>query len=99
MRAGSSRSQRAALRRGRAGEAYNLSGWEPVTLRAALEVLEEAFGRRASIESAPGSAVEAFLTRGCGLKAVAELGNEPRTDLGSGLRAQIAAAAPDRLVA
>ena len=72
----------AALRRGRAGEAYNVSGWRSVDLRAALDVLEEAFGRPAPLATTPGSAAEARVTHGCGRKAAAELGYQPRTDLG-----------------
>jgi len=90
---------RAALRRGRAGEAYNLSGWRSVDLRAALAVLEEESGCRASLATTPGSAAEARVTRGCGRKAAAELGYEPRTDLAAGLRYQLAAASPDRIAA
>jgi nucleoside-diphosphate-sugar epimerase len=89
----------AALRCGRAGEAYNLSGWRSVDLRAALGVLEEAFGRRASLATTPGSASEARVTQGCGRKAAAELGYAPRTDLATGLRDQIPAAGPGRLAA
>jgi len=90
---------RAALRRGRAREAYNLSGWSCVDLRAALGVLENAFGRRASLATARGSTAEAHVTHGCGRKAAAELGYRPRTDLASGLRKQVAAVSPDRLAA
>ena len=43
----------AALRRGRPGEAYNLSGWRSVDLRSALAVLEEEFGCRASLATTP----------------------------------------------
>ena len=89
----------AALRRGRAGEAYNLSGWRSLDLRAALEVLEEAFGCRASLAASPGSAAEARITRGCGRKAAAELGYRPGTDLATGLRHQLAAASPRRVAA
>jgi nucleoside-diphosphate-sugar epimerase len=89
----------AALRRGRAGEAYNVSGWRSVDLRAALDVLEEAFGRRAPLATTPGSAAEARVTYGCGRKAAAELGYQPRTDLGSGLRQQLAAARASRVAA
>jgi UDP-glucuronate 4-epimerase len=89
----------AALRRGRAGEAYNLSGWRSVTLRAALDGLEHAFERRASLASARGSAAEARLTHGCGRKAASELGYQPRTDLATGLREQIAAASRAGLAA
>jgi UDP-glucuronate 4-epimerase len=89
----------AALRRGRAGEAYNLSGWRSVDLRAAVEVLEDAFGRPASLAATPGSAAEARVTFGCGRKAASELGYEPRTDLATGLRQQLAAAGAGRLAA
>ena len=41
----------AALRHGRAGEAYNLSGWRSVELRAALGMLENAVGCRASLRT------------------------------------------------
>jgi nucleoside-diphosphate-sugar epimerase len=89
----------AALRRGRSGEAYNVSGGRSVDLRTALGVLEQAFGHRASIESGPGSPAEARVTHGCGRKSATELGYEPRTDLATGLRRQLAAASPDRLAA
>lgn len=88
----------AALRRGRAGEAYNLSGWRSVDLRAALEVLEDAFGCVASLAATRGSAAEARITQGCGRKAAAELGYGPRTELATGLRHQLAAS-PGRLAA
>ena len=89
----------AALRRGRAGEAYNLSGWRSVDLREALGALTEAFGRSASLATTPGSATEARVTHGCGRKAAAELGYEPSMDLSTGLRQQLAAADAGRLAA
>ena len=89
----------AALDRGRASEAYNLSGWRSVELRAALEVLEEVVGFRAALATTPGSAAEARVTEGCGDKAAAELGYEPRTDLATGIRGQLAAASASRLAA
>jgi UDP-glucuronate 4-epimerase len=89
----------AALRRGRAGEAYNVSGWRSVDLRAALDVLEDAFGRRAPLATTPGSAAEARVTHGCGRKAAAELGYQPRTDFRSGLAQQLAAASAGRVAA
>ena len=57
----------AALRRGRAGEAYNLSGWRSVDLREALGALEDAFGCRASLATTPGSARRG--SRHAGLRA------------------------------
>ena len=89
----------AALRRGRSGEAYNVSGWHSVDLGAALTALEQVFGRRASLETTPPSASEARITHGCGRKSALELGYEPRTDLAAGLRGQLAAAIPGRLAA
>ena len=89
----------AALRRGRAGEAYNVSGWRSVDLREALGTLAEAFGRSASLATTPRSASEARVTHGCGCKAATELGYEPRTDLATGLRQQLAAADAGRLAA
>ena len=89
----------AAVRRGRAGEAYNLSGWRSVELRAALELLEDAIGCRAVLDRSAVPGTEAGVTQGCWRKAADELGYGPRTDLASGLREQLAAASPDRLAA
>jgi UDP-glucuronate 4-epimerase len=89
----------AALRRGRSGEAYNVSGRLSVDLRAALAILEDSFGGHAVLATAPGSAAEARITHGCGHKAAAELGYDPRTDLATGLRQQLAAASARRLAA
>jgi nucleoside-diphosphate-sugar epimerase len=89
----------AAVRRGRAGEAYNLSGWRSVELRAALELLEGAIGCRAVLDTSAVPGAEARVTQGCWRKAADELGYGPRTDLASGLREQLAAASPDRLAA
>lgn len=89
----------AALRRGRAGEAYNLSGWRSVELRTALRTLEEALGERASLRSLPASGAEAHVTSGCRRKAAAQLGYEPRVDLATGIARQGAAAGSGRLAA
>jgi nucleoside-diphosphate-sugar epimerase len=93
----------AALRRGRAGEAYNLSGWRSVELRAALGMLEDALDRRASLTTVPGpcagAGAEARVTHGCGRKAADELGYAPRVDLAAGIERQVAAASPRRLAA
>jgi len=89
----------AALRRGRAGEAYNLSGWRSVELRAALRVLEEAVGRRASLRTSPGSGAEARITAGGRRKAAEELGYAPRVELATGIGRQVSAASPGRLAA
>jgi UDP-glucuronate 4-epimerase len=45
----------AALRRGRTGEAYNLSGWRSVELRSALAMLEDAVCCQASLRTMPGT--------------------------------------------
>jgi UDP-glucuronate 4-epimerase len=85
----------AALRRGRAGEAYNLSGWRPVDLLEALELL--AGPERAEVRELPSGAAEAHRTHGCGRKAAAELGYAPRVDLATGLERQLAALSPSSL--
>lgn len=89
----------AALRHGRAGEAYNLSGWRSVELRAALELLEDALGCRARLRTEAGTGAEAHVTDGCGRKAAEELGYAPRVDLATGIGLQLAAASPRRLAA
>jgi nucleoside-diphosphate-sugar epimerase len=89
----------AALRRGRPGAAYNLSGWRSVGLRAALGTIEDALGRRASLQTVPGSGAEAHVTEGCPRKAAEELGYAPRVDLATGVELQLAAASSRRLAA
>jgi nucleoside-diphosphate-sugar epimerase len=89
----------AALRRGRSGEAYNLSGWRSVELRAALELLEDALGCRGRLQPVAGAGAEAHVTAGCWHKAAAELGYAPRMDLATGIERQLAAASPRRLAA
>ncbi|HEX6651290.1 MAG TPA: NAD-dependent epimerase/dehydratase family protein [Thermoleophilaceae bacterium] len=87
----------AALRRGRAGRAYNLSGRRPVSLSEALAVL--AGGREPVLREQPSSTAEAFVTHGCGRRAAVELGYAPRVELAEGLRRQLAGASPGRLAA
>jgi nucleoside-diphosphate-sugar epimerase len=77
----------AALRHGRAGEAYNISGWESVDLREALQLLGPA-----EIRELPCPTAEALVTSGCGHKAATELGYAPRVRLDDGLRRQLEAA-------
>jgi nucleoside-diphosphate-sugar epimerase len=84
----------AALRHGRPGEAYNLSGWRPVELREALALLEPP-----GVLELPASPAEAHVTHGCGRKASAELGYSPRVELGDGLERQLAAAIPRSIAA
>jgi nucleoside-diphosphate-sugar epimerase len=76
----------AALRRGRAGQAYNISGWESHELREALDLL----GARELMELPAGGA-EARVTAGCNRKAARELRYRPRVTLAEGLRLQLAA--------
>ena len=76
----------AALRHGRTGEAYNISGWRSVSLRDAVDLLGPT-----EIRELPSSSAEALVTSGCGHKASAELGYEPRVDLATGLERQLAA--------
>jgi nucleoside-diphosphate-sugar epimerase len=87
----------AALRHGRAGRAYNLSGWRPVPLREALALV--AAGRKPPLEELPASAAEARVTHGCGKTAAAELGYAPRVGLAEGIGRQLAAASPARIAA
>ena len=86
----------AALVRGRAGEAYNVSGWSSVPLRSALRLLGA--DTEALHELTPSPA-EALVTSGCGRKARAELGYAPRVDLAGGLDRQRAAASSPSLAA
>jgi UDP-glucuronate 4-epimerase len=84
----------AALRSGRSGEAYNISGWRSVALRDALELLGAP-----AVHELPCSGAEALVTSGCGRKASVELGYEPRVDLATGLERQLAAASSLSLAA
>jgi UDP-glucuronate 4-epimerase len=77
----------AALRHGRSGEAYNISGRRSVALRDALELLGAP-----ELRQHPCSSTEALVTFGCGRKASAELGYDPSVDLATGLERQLAAA-------
>jgi len=86
-----------ALRHGRAGRAYNLSGWRPVPLREALALV--AAGHEPPLEELPASAAEARVTHGCGGRAAEELGYAPRVGLAEGIGRQRAAASPARLAA
>jgi nucleoside-diphosphate-sugar epimerase len=79
----------AALRHGRSGEAYNVSGWRSVDLRDALGLLGAP-----EIRELACSTAEALVTSGCGHKAAAELGYAPRVKLADGLRRQLDATAP-----
>jgi UDP-glucuronate 4-epimerase len=84
----------AALRRGRTGRAYNLSGWRPIALSSALELLGSP-----PLRELPASKAEAHVTWGSPLRAAAELGYEPRVDLATGLARQLEAASSLRLAA
>ena len=85
----------AALRHGRPGRAYNVSGRRSVSLRAALALL----GPAEVLELAPCGS-EARVTSGCGRRAAAELGYEPLVSLPEGIERQLAATvSPDRLAA
>src|SRR5918994_2844775 len=81
-------------RRGRSGEAYNLSGWRSVDLREALALLEPS-----TVLELPASPAEAHVTHGCGRTASAELGYTPRVGLREGLESQLAAATPRSIAA
>jgi UDP-glucuronate 4-epimerase len=87
----------AALQHGRAGRAYNLSGWRPVPLREALALV--AGGAEPALLELQSPAAEARVTHGCGRRAASELGYEPRVELAEGAPRQLAAASPRRLAA
>jgi UDP-glucuronate 4-epimerase len=87
----------AALRRGATGEAYNISSWRTVELAEALGLL--AGHDHVPLRRLPCSTAEAFVTSGCGRKAAAELGYEPRVELADGLERQLAAASSPLLAA
>ena len=87
----------AALRRGRTGRVYNLSGWRPVPLRAALALL--AGWRETRLRELPSSTAEAYVTHGSGERAAAELGYAPGVKLADGLRRQLEAASSGPLPA
>jgi nucleoside-diphosphate-sugar epimerase len=84
----------AALRHGHAGRAYNISGWRPVELRAALDLLGAA-----ELSELPRSCEEARVTSGCGRRAAEQLGYAPQVELADGIGRQLAAAGSDRLAA
>jgi|SRR5215204_3727319 len=84
----------AALRRGRAGEAYNVSGWRSVELHEALGLLSPA-----SVRELPTSPAEAVVTSGSAVKAARELGYAPSVNLATGLARQLAAASSSKLAA
>ena len=80
----------AALRHGRPGEAYNVSGGRSVELREAAALLAGPTG----VRELPSSGAEARVTSGCGRKSAAELGYVPRVELREGLERQLGAATP-----
>ena len=86
----------AALVRGRAGEAYNVSGWHPVPLLSALRMLGADVDE---LHELPPSPAEALVTSGCGRKARADLGYAPRVEIADGLDRQRAAATSPSLAA
>jgi nucleoside-diphosphate-sugar epimerase len=88
----------AALRHGRPGWAYNLSGWKPVPVSDALALIA-AGGREPRLRRVASSAVEAHVTHGCGRRAADDLRYEPRAGLAEGIRRQLAAASPGLLAA
>jgi UDP-glucuronate 4-epimerase len=86
----------AALRHGRAGEAYNVSGWRSVELGAALGLLDPGRPRTRELGC---STAEVLITSGCERKAAAELGYVPRVELAAGLQRQRVAASSASLAA
>jgi UDP-glucuronate 4-epimerase len=87
----------AALSRGLAGRAYNLSGWRPVSVREALALIAD--GRDPRLAPLASPATEAHVTHGCGRRAAEELGYAPRVELAEGIRRQLAAVSSGLLAA
>ena len=81
----------AALEHGRPGEAYNIAGPGPASVRDALAELEQVMGRRALLERIEHGIPEARVTAACGRKAETELGYSPRVGLREGLERQVGA--------
>jgi nucleoside-diphosphate-sugar epimerase len=82
----------AALRHGRPGRAYNISGWRSVAVRSALELLG-----CPELRELPASDAEATVTWGSPVRASAELGYAPRVGLDAGIARQLEVASPRRL--
>ena len=82
----------AALERGAAGEAYNISGTGPRPVREALGLLESLLGACAVIDRRAPSPAEAVVTAACADKAASRLGYRARTPLERGLERQVLAA-------
>jgi UDP-glucuronate 4-epimerase len=78
-----------ALARGAPGEVYNIGGGVPVSLNAALALLEEYTGRRAERRHVPPRTGDQRHTLADVTKARTQLGYEPRTTPQEGLRRQV----------
>ncbi|MEX1157557.1 MAG: NAD-dependent epimerase/dehydratase family protein [Thermomicrobiales bacterium] len=78
-----------ALTRGQAGEAYNLGGGVPITLNAAIEIIEDATQTTAIRHYTHARAGDQRHTLADISKAREELGYEPRVEPPEGLRAQV----------
>jgi nucleoside-diphosphate-sugar epimerase len=79
-----------ALERGRAGEIYNIGGGVPISLNAALALLEQYTGRQARRQHAPPRPGDQHHTLADITKARQHLGYEPSVTPADGLRAQVA---------
>ncbi len=80
----------AALKQGRAGEAYNLGGGVTVDVMEAIELVADALGTRPLIRFAPRLRGDQRVTAANCTKAAAELGWVPQVDPAEGIARQIA---------
>ena len=76
----------AALDRCDRYRAYNLGGNDPVTLKALIEGIETALGKKAIIQRHPAQPGDVERTYADLTRSHAELGYQPRTSLAEGLR-------------
>lgn len=79
-----------ALEQGTPGERYNIGGGVPITLNAAIGLIEEAVGKRAKRRHTAPRRGDQRNTLADVTKARAQLGYEPRTAPAEGLAAQVA---------
>ena len=80
----------AAMERG--SGTYNVGGGVEVSMREAIELLERIAGRRLDVREEPPAPGDPLRTNADTTRIRSELGWEPRTDLRSGLEAQLRAA-------
>ena len=78
----------AAMKRGRAGEVYNVGGGDEVTMNEAIALAEAISGRSLEVERTVAATGDVRRTKADVAKAEADLGWSPQTGLEEGMRAQ-----------